>query len=98
MSDYEHIHKTLKEVDSKFKEREELKEKNRIDELNKMGVKPFASSQYPKERCDHPSTMERSTATIIWIVVMIVGSIFKINWIIWIVATIVWLKFIRKYK
>ena len=45
---------------------------------------------------DHPDTMENSTATVLWIVVMLVGAIFKDRWLIWIFATIVWLCFINR--
>ena len=48
--------------------------------------------------CDSPYTMENGTATLFWIVIMAVGSIFKNNWIIWIVATIIWWKFITRHK
>ena len=61
---------------------------------------PPLSSPIPepkKERCDSPYTMEDSTATFLWIVVMVVGSIFKGNWVIWIISTIVWRKFITRH-
>ena len=83
------------------KEREEFNkqlEESRLKDLEKKGIKPFDESQIPKKYCDHPNTMENSTATVLWIVVMLVGSIFKGNWAIWIVATIIWLKFITRHK
>ena len=55
-------------------------------------------SQDPFENCDHPNSLENSEATIIWIVVMAVGTIFKGNWIIWIIATIIWRKYITRHK
>lgn len=73
-------------------------EKERLKELEAKGVKPFDESCMLPERCDSPYTMEDSTATFLWIVVMVVGSIFKGNWVIWIIATIVWLKFVTRYK
>lgn len=83
------------------KEREEFNkqlEESRLKDLEKKGIKPFDESQIPKKYCDHPNTMENSTATVLWIVVMLVASIFKGNWVIWIVATIIWLKFITRHK
>lgn len=47
---------------------------------------------------DHPNTMENSSATLLWIVVMIVGAIFNGAWMIWILATIIWLRFINRKK
>lgn len=45
---------------------------------------------------DHPDTMENGTATFLWIVAMAVGTIFNGRLIIWIVATIIWLRFINR--
>lgn len=97
-----------------IKEREKHKEEEkefqrklnrmRIEELRAKGLEPMfdedGNSLVPpkKPTYDHPNTMENSTATVLWIVVMLVGSIFKGNWVIWIVATIIWLKFITRHK
>ena len=67
-------------------------------ELRARGIKPFDPNDYPPQRHDHPNTMEDGTATFLWIVVMVVGSIFKGNWAIWIIATVIWYKFITRYK
>lgn len=56
------------------------------------------SLQNPFENCDHPNSLENSEATIIWIVVMAVATIFKGNWIIWIIATIIWRRYITRHK
>ena len=56
------------------------------------------SPQNPFENYDHPNSLEDSEATIIWIVVMAVATIFKGNWIIWILATIVWRRYITRHK
>lgn len=83
------------------KEREEFDkylEELRLKELEEKGLKPFDTSQVPQKRHDHPNTIEDGTATVFWIVIMLVGSIFKGNWIIWIVATVIWAKFITRYR
>lgn len=67
-------------------------ERQKKHELNQQ------SSQDPFENCDHPNSLENSEATIIWIVVMVIGSIFNGNWIIWIIATIIWRKYITRHK
>ena len=56
------------------------------------------SAQNPFENYDHPNSLENDEATIIWIVVMAVATIFKGNWIIWILATIIWRKYITRHK
>ena len=48
--------------------------------------------------CDHPNTMENSTATLLYLIVMIGGVIFKARWLIWIIATIIYFKFITRHK
>lgn len=55
-------------------------------------------AQNPFENYDHPNSLENDEATIIWIVVMAIGTIFKGNWIIWIVATIIWRRYITRHK
>ena len=47
---------------------------------------------------DHPNSLENSEATILWLIVMAVGTLFKGNWIIWIVATIIWRRYITRHK
>lgn len=56
------------------------------------------SPQNPFANYDHPNSLENDEATIIWLIVMAVGTIFKGNWIIWIVATIIWRKYITRHK
>lgn len=75
------------------KELEELRRKD----WEIKGVKPFDTSNVPKKYHDHPNTMENGTATLFWIVAMIVGALFKGNWVIWIVATLIWFKFITRH-
>jgi hypothetical protein len=50
------------------------------------------------ENCDHPNSLENDEATILWIVVMAIATIFKGNWLIWIVATIIWRRYITRHK
>ena len=74
-----------------------------IDEKwNKLNTKKKSEQQQvaenPFQHCDHPNSLENSEATIIWIVVMAVATIFKGNWIIWIIATIIWRKYITRHK
>jgi hypothetical protein len=52
----------------------------------------------PFKNCDHPNSLEDTEATIVWVVVMVVGAIFKDSWLIWIVATIIWRKYITRHK
>lgn len=56
------------------------------------------ASEDPFANYDHPNSLENDEATIIWLVVMAIGTIFKGNWIIWIVATIIWRRYITRHK
>ena len=98
MLSYEDQRKIFDEVDKKFKEKEEKREQERLKDLAEMGVVPPDADAYPRKYHDHPNTMENSTATFFYIVVMLIGSIFKGNWIIWIIATVVWAKFITRHN
>lgn len=79
----------LKSVDKKC-------ESYRSGEFEKRAPKESVEEQF--QRYDHPNSLENSEATIIWIIVMAVGTIFKGNWIIWIVATIIWRRYITRHK
>ena len=92
----------MRKYQEKYKrEREEFNkhlEELRFKELEAKGLKPFDESRVPEKYCDHPNTIENSTATFFYIFVMLVGSIFKGNWIIWIVSTVIWAKFITRHN
>lgn len=48
--------------------------------------------------CDHPNTMETGTAIILYIMVMIGGTIFNDRVLIWVVVTFIFLKFITRHQ
>ena len=47
--------------------------------------------------CDHPNTLENGSATILYIIIMLAGSIFNDRMLIWVTATFIWLKFITRH-
>jgi hypothetical protein len=98
MPSYEEMRKVLDEAAKEKEEREKRLTEERLKDLEKRGIKPFGPSEIPPQRCDHPNTMEDGTATVLWVAVMLVGAIFKCCWLIWIIATVVWAKFITRYK
>lgn len=63
---------------------------------NKMQRQQNAKTFF--ENCDHPNSLENDEATVIWVVVMAVATIFRVNWLIWIVATIIWRRYITRHK
>lgn len=50
------------------------------------------------ENCDHPNSLENDEATVVWVVVMAIATIFKFNWLIWIIATIIWRRYITRHE
>ena len=72
-------------------------EKWDVEKKSKQKLKPQCVQNH-FENYDHPNSLENDEATIIWIVVMAVATIFKGNWIIWIIATIIWRKYITRHK
>ena len=98
MPTYREMRELLDESDKKRKEQKERQNQERLERLKEMGIKPFDTNQVPPRRCDHPNTMEDSTATFFWVVAMIISLLFKGGWILCILETIIWLKFITRYK
>jgi hypothetical protein len=98
MPTYEEMRELRQKREREREEFNKKREEMRIKELEAKGIKPFDISQVPPQRCDHPNTMEDSTATIVWIVAMIISLLFKGGWALCILETIIWLKFITRYK
>lgn len=74
--------------------KEEEREREQQETLKRLGL----STKDCRKTYDHPSTMENSTATILWIVSMSVSLLFVGGIILWIPETILWLKFITRHK
>lgn len=97
MPSYEEMRKIFDEVDKKFEERDKKREEERRKEIETMGLTYINGDTPQKKHFDHPNTIENSTATFFYVIVMLVGSIFKGNWVIWIIATVIWAKFITRH-
>ena len=94
--EYKRKHAAKKEEEQK--ERDRIVHEAWVRDMQKAGLDPTKKIETPKKYCDHPNTMENGTATLFWIIIMVIGSIFKGNWVIWIVATAIWLKFILRHN
>ena len=97
MPSYDEMKKILGEVDRKFEERDRRRAEDRRKELDKMGLKPFEADKSQKY-CDHPNTMENSTATLFWVIGMIISLLFNYGWVLCIIETIIWFKFITRHS
>jgi hypothetical protein len=40
-------------------------------------------------------SLNKDEATVVWVIIMLVGTIFKGNWMIWILATAIWWNYIK---
>lgn len=80
-----------RELDEFFAEIKRKDEKQERVKLQQNASNPF-------ENCDHPNSLENDEATIVWVVVMAIATIFKGNWIIWIIATVIWRRYITRHK
>lgn len=76
---------------------EEIKKKDERQAQEKASQRQNVQENF-FENCDHPNSLENDEATILWIVVMAVATIFKGNWLIWIIATIIWRRYITRHK
>lgn len=85
-----------REMDEYLKSIDEKWERIHADEKNKSLQKRSAEETF--KNCDHPNSLENDEATILWIVVMAIATIFKGNWVIWIIATIIWRRYINRHK
>ena len=74
--------------------------KEYMDDFHKRygNITPKDESENFYGDCDHPNTMENSTATIFYIVVMIGGAIFNDRLLIWIVASVIYFTFITRHQ
>lgn len=87
------------EQDAKRKAEEEKRKAEEYQRYLDAGGKPKRS--FEEEMfvdAEHPSTMENSTATILYILVMILGAIFVDRLIIWVTASIIYFRFINRKK
>lgn len=79
------MYEYIKQIDEKWtKIKSENEQKQTVKEMFK--------------NYDHPNSLENDEVTIIWFIVMAIATIFNGNWIIWIVATIIWRKYITRHK
>jgi hypothetical protein len=98
MLSYEEQSKIIEDVKKRHEEETIRRVESRLEECKKNGIIPPDPKTYPKQYCDHPNTMENGTATFFYIIIMFVGAIFKSRWAIWIIATVIWARFITRHN
>lgn len=78
----------------------------RMDELEKQ-IKEYKDRQVPRVKtntdewlyihAEKPNSLDDGEATVSWIIIMVVGAIFNARWLIWIVATAIYLYRMNRY-
>lgn len=99
MSDLERIDRLrMKWIEKQEQEKQQTEEEN-IKKTKGLGAPVYSKDECDFHRdCDHPNTMENSTATVLYIITMIVGSIFNNKWLFWIMATVMFIRFLTRHK
>ena len=93
--DYKRYMKTLHELAMEKKAEREKKEEDQKRDgatTRQHEEPPRIGSQEYIDNLDIPGAMDDGVALLLYIVVMVVGIIFNDRWLIWIVATIVYLR------
>jgi hypothetical protein len=77
------------------------KKTQRDEQLHKMGITTSNETNKDEDfygQADSIYTIDNTAATIFYIIVMFVGAIFVDRLIIWIIATLIWLRHINRNK
>ena len=85
---------TLKAISESCRREREQKEQEERQQIICQSTPPPTQHQY----CEHPDALGNGMATAFYIATMIGGAIFNDRWLIWIVATILWLSYICKHE
>ncbi len=81
----------IQQVGIRLKKEEEQRKQ---EEMKRLGITPKPPK---KPTYDHPNSLDNDEATVLWIIVMLGGSIFADRIWIWIIATFLWLKHMTRH-
>lgn len=90
-----------KEVRKMMQERKAREETERLERERQDRIAAcYSADPVPskKPQYDSPYAMENSTATFLYIVTMIIGTLFQDRILVYVAATIVWWKYITRHK
>lgn len=95
--DTETLRKHIEFMRQKDKEYKEMLAEEERKRQEKLGFSTTSQPQKP-QYFDHPNTMENLPATLLYIFVMIGGSIFTDRVLIWVGATVWWFVHINRHN
>jgi hypothetical protein len=92
-------------IDREVRRRRQEQEKREAAEREERNRQIRIAAGYPadpippkKPQYDSPYAMENSTATFLYIVTMIVGTLFQDRILVYVAATIIWWKYITRHR
>ena len=87
-----------RQVKEKRNDWNEFKKKTIEEELQRVGIDSAEQTRGDPIHFDHPDSMTNGQATAWYILIMAIGLIFNARWIIWIVASIIYFRFITRHN
>lgn len=90
-----------KEVRKRLQEQRAREEAERLERERQIRIAagyPADPAPPKKPQYDSPYAMENSTATFLYIVTMIIGTLFQDRILVYVAATIIWWKYITRHK
>ena len=92
------IEKRVRQIRTENEAREKTAREERNRQIRIAAGYPADPASKTKPQYDSPYAMENSTATFLYIVVMVIGTLFYDRILIYIVATVIWWKYITRHK
>lgn len=92
------IDKEVRRLRAEREKREAAEREERNRQIRIAAGYPADPIPPKKPQYDSPYAMENSTATLLYIVVMIVGTLFHDRILIYVAATVIWWKYITRHK
>lgn len=91
--------RAVQEEMRKVRERDKRQQEAEIKaQHEKLGLESSPKEKDFHGDGDHPSTMENGTATILYALVMLIGTIFQDRWLIYMMASFIYFRFIGRHK
>jgi hypothetical protein len=97
MDDNDWFYERREQIRKKLDDTRKKQEEARRIELKNKGIEPYEWNNDFHKYHDSIYTMDNDSATILYAIVMFIGSIFNDRLIIWIVATIVYYLHITRH-
>ena len=92
------IDRKVRQMRQEDKARESAEREKQNRQIRVATGYPADPQPSKKTQYDSPYAMENSTATFLYIVTMIIGTLFQDRMLVYVAATIIWWKYITRHK